>query len=192
MNEANFVKRLNWVATGDNFLRQRHIEQKVAITVTGTGDPILAASAPTNVVKGVSWNDGDTAWLNFEVPLDYDPTGDLLALRIVSIPVANTNAHTTDIGFTTAQKLWRVGAAEDTTAITAAAETAVDLAGGTLVAREAHLSLSGGGYEPGDVVQLTLDGNNSSTTELITLSMSLIYGGTLAMHDDADRHRDIS
>ena len=146
-------------------------------------------TAPTAVSVGVSFNDGDTAFLKFTVPQDYDASVDEMALRLIEFPDADS-ADTTDLGITTAQSLFREGATEDTTTSTAVAEDATSSV--DQLVRENVLVISGRGFQPGDVVQLTLDANNSGTTELVLLGAELIYSGMVAAYNDDDRFRDLS
>ena len=120
--------------------------------------------------------------------MDYDESLDLCAIRLHLMPSADA-AHTTDMGFTTAQALYRAGATVDNTVATAVAETATASTG--KLVREAVLDISGSGYKPGDHIRRTLDANNADTTELILLGMDLIYAGDVAAFNDDDRYRDL-
>jgi hypothetical protein len=184
MNEANLVKRLNWLATGDSFLVEKPIAL-VDLLVTASGIPCGAGTAPTSTTTGISFDDGETAILTIVIPADYDTTGNRLALKFKVTPSGSNG--TTDIGVLTTQNLWRNGAAVDTTTITAASEGAQTASTNS---REAHVSLDGT-YQPGDTVQVVVDVNCAGTDELVVNSMAMVYGSCLAMHDDADRHRSI-
>jgi len=188
MNQVNFVQRMNGLATGDMFLREVELPMFSAVRVTSTGAVMTAATAPTLTTAGASFDDSETALLHIDIPMDYAQEKDICALRLHLIPSANA-AHTTDMGVTTAQSIYRAGAAVDATAATAVAETATASTG--LLTREAILDISGSGYKPGDHIVRTLDANNSGTTELILLGVDLIYGGTLAAYNDDDRFRDL-
>lgn len=187
MNEANFVKRIDWIATGDSFLKEMVLPLD-AFKVTASGIPIGSATAPTSAVNGVSYNDGDTALLTFMVPMDYDVDGDRLVFK--ATVVAASDAGTTDMGLTNAQTIWRPGSAADATAATAKAETATATSG--LATREVFLSISGGSYQPGDIIRRTVDVNNSSTGELMMLAASIVYGSSFAAYNNDDRHRDMN
>lgn len=152
----------------------------------GTGAPGNTTVIPSLVTDGLSFNDGDTAFLQFTIPQDYAEGKDQCALRLHVIPSADAS-HTTDIGVTTAQSIFRAGVAVITTVRAAASEDAT--ASTDQLAREAVLDLSDSGFQPGDVVKLTLDVNNSGTTELILTGMQLIYGSNLAAYNDDDRFR---
>jgi hypothetical protein len=187
MNENNFVERMNWISTGDFFLRE-FVLPLGAATVASTGVQPDASSAPTAAVNGVSYDDGNTALLTFMVPMDYDKDGDNMIYKIVG--VAATDNGTNDMGITSAQTIWRPGAAADATAATAEAESATATSG--LATREIFLSLSSGagGYEPGDVLRRTIDANNSGTGEFMMLAHSIIYGSSFAAYNDDDRWRN--
>lgn len=187
-NEQNIIQRLNGVVTGDQFLREVELPLHGHIRASNDYLPLVTGDVPTWVEDGISFDDGETAFLDFNIPMDYAPDQDLCALRLHLWPSADA-AHTTDIGITTAQSIFRAGAAEDATVSDAVAETATASTG--QLVREAILDISGRGYEPGDHVRLTLDVNNSGTTELILLGMDLIYGGTLAAYKTADRERNL-
>jgi len=188
MNEANLIQRLNDLVTGDMFLREIELPLMSAVRVAADGTPLGGSSAPTLTTAGASFDDGETALLHFDVPMDYAANKGICALRLHLVPAADA-AHTTDMGVTTAQSIYRAGAAVNATASTAVAETATASTGALV--REAILDLSGRSYQPGDHVILTLDANNSGTTELILLGVDLIYGGTLAAYNDDDRARNL-
>jgi len=149
--------------------------------------PLVTGDAPTWVEDGISFADTETAFLDFNIPMDYDQGLDVCALRVHLMPAAD-HADETDIGVTTAQSIYRAGVAEITTVRTAVAETAVASTG--KLVRETILDISGSGYRPGDRVRLTLD-VNSDGTELILLGIDLIYGGSFAAYNDDDRFRNL-
>lgn len=206
MNEANFVSRVSSFITGDSFLAERTLPLAVVRATSGlplgsvasatvnaastsTAEAVsLTRVTPSLVADGISFDDGETALLQFVIPQDYDEAGDRIALRLIETPSADAS-HTTDLGITTAQSIFRAGAAEDTTASTAVAEDATASTG--QLTRENILDISGRGFKPGDVVQLTLDANNSGTTEIILNGIGLIYGSTLRAYNDDDNNRDL-
>lgn len=181
----NFVKNLRQIVTGDHFMAERAIPLD-AVRVAASGAPIGTGSAPTSVTKGISFDDGETALLTFAIPQDYAENKDKCFLRLHEVPSADA-ADTTDLGITTAQSIFRAGAAVDATASSAVAESATSSSGALV--RENVLDISGRGYKPGDIVQLTLDANNSSTTELILLGIDLLYGSVVRAYNDDDADR---
>ncbi len=188
MNEANFVARLNGIVSGSRFLREIDLPLNGHLRASNDYLPLVTGDAPTWVEDGVQFDDGETAFLDFDIPQDYDEGVDACALRLRLMPAADA-AHTTDMGVTTAQALYRAGAAVDNTASTAVAETAT-ASSGALV-RESVLNISGRGYKPGDHIRLTLDANNSGTTELILLGAGLIIGSCVRGYDEDDYARNI-
>ncbi len=152
----------------------------------GSGNPADTLALPDVVQDGLSFDDGDIALLQFTVPQDYEQGKDVMALRFHLRPTADS-ADTTDFGITTAQRITRAGAAIDATVSTARAESAI--ASTDQLAREFVADLSGRSFQPGDVLQFTLDVNNSGTTELILSGIDLIYGSCLAAYNDDDRFR---
>lgn len=205
MNEANFVHRIHSFPTGDHYLAERDIPlatirasnglaigavASAVVDATGgvTETVDLTFNAPTLVSDGISFDDGETALLSIIIPQDFAVESDKAALRLVVVP-STSASDTTDIGITTAQSIFRAGAAEDATASSAVAEDATSSSGALV--REVILDISGRGYKPGDVVKLTLDVNNSSTTELILVGAALIYGSTFRAYNDDDNDRDL-
>ena len=188
MNEGNFVARLNNIVTGDRFLKEKELPLHGHIRASDDYNPIVTGDAPTWVEEGMQFDDSETAFLDFNIPQDYDEGVDACALRLHLMPAADA-AHTTDMGLTTAQALYRAGAAVDNTTVSAVAETAT-VSTGALV-REAVLDISGNGYKPGDKIRRTLDANNSGATELILLGIDLIWSGDVAAYNDDDRFRDL-
>lgn len=150
--------------------------------------PLVTGDAPTWVEDGIQFDDGETAFLDFDIPQDYDQGVDACALRLHLMPAADA-AHTTDMGVTTAQALYRAGAAVDNTVSSAVAETATASTGALV--REAVLDISSRSYRPGDRIRLTLDANNSGTTELILLGIDLIYGSCIRGYNEDDYARNI-
>lgn len=195
MHPSSFQHDLNEVVTGDFFLFEKEIplsavrDPASGLSPFGAdGGTSATVITPTAVLDGISFDDGETAILQFTIPQHYDATQDLAALRLHEVPSAD-NADTTDLGITTAQTIFRAGAAEDATASTALAEAAT-VSTGQLV-RENILDISGRSFEPGDTVQLILDANNSGTTELILLGLKLIYSSSIAAYNDDDRFRNL-
>lgn len=188
MNEQNFLARVNFFATGDAYLKEDKLSLHGHVRASNDNLPLVTADAPTWAEEGISFDDGETAFLDFDIPADYDEGKDICALRLKVIPSADA-AHTTDIGVTTAQSIFRAGYAEITDTRTAVAEDAT--ASTDQLVRDAILDISGSGYKAGDHVRLTLDVNNSGTTELVLVGIGLIYMGGLAAYNDADRFRDL-
>jgi hypothetical protein len=186
MNESNFVKRMNWLATGDTFLAERQLSIADIRLVT-TGLDVGNATDPTLEINGIQFDDTDTAHILIQIPQDYAAAADLLALRIKLTPTGANN--TTNFGITTAQSFWRDGDAVDATASDAVTE---GLQAAAATTREVFLSLSGRGFEPGDTVLLTFVAVCTGTDELMVHNVSLVYGSCFAAYDNADRHRDIS
>ncbi len=188
MNEQNFLKRVNAFVTGDGFIKEAELPLNGHIRASDDYLPLVTGDVPTWVQDGIQFDDGETAFLDFDIPQDYDTARDICALRLRLLPAADAS-HTTDMGVTTAQALYRDGAAVDNTTRTAVAEDATASTGALV--RESILDLSGSGYEPGDRIRLTLDANNSAGTELILLGIDLLWFGGLAAYNDDDRFRDI-
>ena len=188
MNEYNFVARMNDIVTGSRFLREKELALNGHVRTTNDYLPVGAADDPTWAEEGIQFDDGETAFLDFNIPQDYDVGVDACALRLHLLPAADA-VHTTDMGLTTAQALYRAGAAVDNTTVDAVAETAT-VSTGALV-REVVLDISGNGYKPGDRIRRTLDANNEDTTELILLGIDLIWGSCVRGYNEDDYARDI-
>ncbi len=186
LNALNIVQRLNDIVTGDRYLAERELDILAAVRVAASGIPVGAATAPTATTAGISFANGETALLHFDVPQDYAENKDQIALRLHVVPSADA-ADTTDIGITTAQSIYRAGAAVDATVSDAVAEDATASTGALV--REVVLDISGRGYKPGDHVILTLDVNGSGATELVLVGADLIYGSVLAAYNRDDRER---
>ncbi len=189
MNGGNMLTRFNDIITGSKFLRELELPLNGHIRASNDFLPIVSGDVPTWVEDGISFDDGETAFLDFDIPQDYDQSLDLAGIRLHLMPSADA-AHTTDMGVTTAQSIYRGGVAEITTTRTAVAETAT--ASTDKLVREAVLDISGSGYQPGDHVRLTLDANNSGSTELILLGIDFVYSGDFAAFNDDDRFRNLA
>lgn len=188
MNESNFLTRMSGIVSGSRFLKEKELPLHGHIRASDDYNPLVTGDAPTWVEEGIQFDDGETAFLDFDIPQDYDEGIDAIALRLHLIPAADA-AHTTDMGLTTAQALYRAGAAVDNTTVDAVAETATASTGALV--RESVLDLSGNSYKPGDRIRRTLDANNSGTTELILLGIDLIYGSCVRGYNENDFARDI-
>ncbi len=188
MNAGNFIFRLNDLVTGSRFLAETELPLNGHIRASNDYYPLVTDDVPTWVEAGIQFDDGETAFLDFNIPQDYDAGVDACALRLHLMPAADA-AHTTDMGLTTAQALYREGAAVDNTTVDAAAETAT-VSTDQLV-RESVLDLSGNSYKPGDRIRRTLGANNSGSTELILLGIDLIYGSCIRGYNEDDVSRDI-
>ena len=188
MNEGNFVSRMNSLVSGSRFLREVELAMHGHIRASNDYLPLVTGDVPTWVQDGIQFDDGETAFLDFNIPQDYDEGVDACALRLHLMPSADA-AHTTDMGLTTAQALYRDGAAVDNTTVNAVTETAT--ASSDQLVRESVLDLSGNTYKPGDRIRRTLDANNSGTTELILLGIDLIYGSCIRGYNENDYARNI-
>ena len=189
MNEGNFLRSLSGIISGDRFLKEKELPLHGHIRTSDSFEPIVTSDAPTWIEGGISFDDGETAFLDFNIPQDYDEGVDACALRLHLVPVAD-EAYTTDMGLTTAQALYRAGAAVDNTTVDAVAETATASSG--LLVRESVLDISGNGYKPGDRIRRTLDANNeASGDELVLLGIDLIYGSCIRGYNEDDYARDI-
>jgi len=178
----NFLSRFQEIVSGDVFLRE--IELPFTAVRTAAAGALIGATTPTAVAQGISFATGETADLHFNIPMDYDESVDICALRLHEV-AATDDANTGLLGITTAQDIHRAGAAVDATVSTAVAEAATLNTG--LLVRENILNISGRGYKPGDHITLVL--TCTVTTELILLSQDLIYSGDLAAYNDDDRFR---
>lgn len=185
---VNALQRFNEIVTGDKFLREVELSLHGHIRASDDNLPLVTGDVPTWCEDGISFDDGETAFLDFNIPQDYDEGQDLCALRLHEVPSADA-VDTTDLGITTAQSIFRAGAAEDATVSDAVAEDATASTG--QLVRENVLDISGREYKPGDHVRLTLDANNGGGTELVLLGIDLIYSGDVAAYNDADRFRDL-
>jgi len=187
MNEGNFIASLSGIVSGDRFLKEKELPLQGHVRADDYF-PLVPVDAPTWVETGISFDDTETAFLDFNIPQDYDESVDACALRLHLVPAADA-AHTTDMGLTTAQALYRAGAAVDNTTVDAVAEDATASTGALV--RESVLDISGNGYKPGDRIRRTLDANNEDTTELILLGIDLIYGSCIRAYNENDYARDI-
>lgn len=182
---VNFLNRFNEIVTGDKFLREVELSLHGHVRASDDNLPLVTGDVPTWAADGISFADSETAFLDFNIPQDYDESQDLCAIRLHLMPAGDA-ADTTDMGLTTAQARYRAGVTVDNTAVDAVAEAAVACTG--KLVREAVLDISGNGYKPGDHIRRTLDAN-SDGTELILLGIDLIYSGDLAAYNDDDRFR---
>ena len=188
MNEGNILTNLARIITGSRHLVEHELPLHGHIRASNDYYPLVTGDVPTWSINGISFDDGETALLDFTLPQDYDETVDACALRLTEVPSADA-AHTTDLGITTAQSIFRPGSAVDATASSAVAEDAT--ASTDQLVRENVLNISGRSFQAGDHIRLTLDANNSAGTELILLGMHLIYSSCIRGYNDDDVSRNI-
>jgi hypothetical protein len=193
MNTGNFLKQLSWIVSGEvaaPFLKE--IELSLHGTVRASNDylPLVTGDVPTWVEAGISFATTETAFLDFNIPQDYDDGVDKIALRLHEVPSAAHATDTTLLGITTAQSIYGAGAAVVTTVSTAKAESATASVT-TAKVRENVLDLSGRGYKAGDRIRLTLTCTATGGLELILLGMNLIYASCVRGYNDADRYRSL-
>ena len=182
MNEANFVKRMNWIATGDSFLKEM-VLSVVGNLMDDSGPDVLdGASAPELLLDGASFGTGEIALLSFQLPMDYDQDGDRMVLRMLIQPDANAS----NFDINTTKRFWRAGVVVNTTNGTAKGETSTTSAS---LAREVHLSMSGDSHQPGDSIQRSIV---ATCTVASIVALSIIYGSSFAAYNNDDRHRDMA
>jgi len=189
MNEGNILARLNGIVSGDRFLKEKELPLHGHVRASNDYLPLVTGDAPTWVEAGISFATAETAFLDFNIPQDYDEGVDAIALRLHEVPAAAHDTDTTLLGVTTAQSIYRAGAAVDATVSTAVAETATASVT-TAKVRENVLNLSGRGYKPGDRIRLTLSAT-CTATELILLGIDLIYGSCVRGYNENDYARNI-
>lgn len=164
--EGNFLDRLARIVAGPNALKR---EVRVPMT-TGVDSVSLANSATTPLL--------------LEIPLDYDETRDKCVLRLDEEPGAD-ESETTALGITTAQTIYRAGAAADATTSDAVAEDATTSVG--KLCRVNELDISGRGYKAGDKVALTVSATCSNSATVTLLGVRMVYGTTIVAFDSTDR-----
>lgn len=190
MNEGNFVKRLSGIISGSRFLKEKELPLHGHLRDAASDYlPFVSSDAPTWVQAGISFANTETAFLDFNIPQDYDEGVDACALRLHEVPAAAHDTDTTLLGITTAQSIYRAGAVVDATASSAVVEAAT-VSVTTAVIRENVLDISSRGYKPGDRIRLTLSATCTST-ELILLGIDLIYGSCVRGYNEDDYARNI-
>ena len=188
MNEGNFLKRMSDIVTGSRFLRETELPLHGHIRASNDYLPLVTGDVPTWIEDGISFANGETVFLDFDIPQDYDQGVDACALRLHEVPAAGHATDSTLLGITTAQSIYRAGAVVDATASSAVAETAVTVA--TALVRENVLDISSRSFQPGDRVRLTISATCTST-ELILLGVDLIYGSCVRGYNEDDYARNI-
>ena len=166
MNEGNFLERIERLVPGRKAIKR---EVRVPMT-TGVDSVSLANSATTAIL--------------LEIPLDYDNARDKCTLVLDEEPGAD-ESETTALGITTAQTIYRAGAAADATTSDAVAEdatTSVDK-----LCRQNELDISGRGYQAGDKIALTISATCTNAATVTLLGVRMIYGSTIVAYDSTNR-----
>lgn len=164
--EGNFLERLSRIVAGP-----KAIKREVRVPMT-TG------------VNSVSLNNSATTPLYLQIPMDYDEIRDKATLVLYEEPGAD-ESETTALGITTAQSIYRDGAAVDTTTSDAVAEDATSSVG--KLCRVNELDISGRGFKAGDVVALTVSATCTNAATVTLLGAKLVYGSTIVAFDSTNR-----
>jgi hypothetical protein len=166
MNPGNFLDNLPSIVNG-----VKAIKQEIRIPMT-TG------------VDSVAFSNSTTSPLLLHIPINYDNARDKCTLVLDEEPGAD-ESETTLLGITTAQSIYRAGAAVDATTSSAVAEDATTSVG--KLCRQNELDISGRGYKAGDVVALTLSATNTNSATLTLRGVRMIYGSTIVAYDTTNR-----
>lgn len=183
MTPHNFCQQTQWITTGQGFKRDLPIVYSDFL-VTASGVPVTGSSAPTAVVSGISFDDGETALLRIVLPGDYDSTQDYLTINLLGS--CATGAAGDTLGLGSSCKVYRDGGTAAGTSVNFATAPDDQAVVGTTNTKMTF-NLSGSGLQPGDIVELTITAANSSTSELIVKGGFARYKSNLALTNKTER-----
>lgn len=185
MTPGTICERLNDIPAGTRgFWRDITFAAPSNFIVTATGAVVTAATAPTVVASGVSVDDAETFLLRFVVPMDYaadERDSDGLKLRL---QCSAATSGTLSVG--TAFNRYRNGgtaAGVSTNWMTAPGAKTVD----NVTNEWVEFDLSGSNLLPGDIVEVTVTGTNSSTDEIVIKGGVWRYRSMIVGYYDVDK-----
>lgn len=175
MNEQNFLKRLDFLATGDGVIREVPIPISACLNASGT-----AVANVSGVLAWYAQDDNDSLTIPFKVPMDYDPALDELAVVLTAEETTSTDVSTTNyieldldvVG------LVRPGGAAKTTLTPVSDSQKV-----ALTVEEYAFDLSGLGVKPGDVLSIEIDAQETGTAETSVYAVSVKYRSNIVAND---------
>lgn len=182
MNEANFLKRVEFLVTGDGFVREVPISLSDVIATTAS-DPVLSS----NVLQMTLAANDESLTVPFQIPLDYDEGNDALAVCLTALLTqgdksAGSNIISLDLDQVKVARPGETGITDETSNVTSDAQSVDDV-----VIAEYTWDLSGLGLKPGDVMSIEIDSQETGTAVATIYGASIRYRSDLTSNDPDKR-----
>jgi len=186
MNEANFLKKLEGLVTGDGFKRViqgvniNTLRDDAGIILTASTEP--SREALETVFDGVvvSASQTDLGRLAFQIPRDYDESVDKLHIRFLCNSAGDTNTPTID-GTMYRKRAGAAVSADIDPTISAAVNN------NTAKADWVEIVSEGDGWHAGDAVCCEFTTSAHTTDALNVYGLEVVYASDLVYYEDDER-----
>ena len=182
MNEQNFIKRVEFLVSGDGFVREAKIPLSACIA-TGASAPALSS----NVLVATFDANDESLTIPFQVPLDYDASQDALAVCMTALLTtgdlsAGTNLISLDLDQVNVARPGETAVTDESANVTSDAQSVDDAA-----ITEYTWDLSSLGLLPGDVMSIEIDAQETGTAVATIYGVSVRYRSDLTSYDQDKR-----
>ena len=182
MNEANFLKRLEGLVTGDGFLREKQIPLNGCIA---TGASTAALS--TNAIVITFDADDESITIPVVVPLDYDESNDALAVVLTArLTTGDESAGSNTIDLDLDQVIRARPGASDVADLSSDVTSDSQGVDDLLIANYVF-DLSGLVSKGGDVLSVEIDAQETGTAEATIYAAKILYRSDIVAFDLDDR-----
>jgi hypothetical protein len=182
MNMGTFLKKLNFIVTGNGFLREKilnisnfHLDSTGApLTTTLTTNPGFDKLG-TNMV-GLAWAAGKVvaAGIDIPIPMDYDESKDVFKVKLKFKMAGSTDTPTVT-----------VAAYKDDDSTTDLAPTAISALSSTATWKE--IDLDGNDLQGGDTVHISLTPGTHGTDAVELYGVKIEYASDIVAFNKSDR-----
>lgn len=181
-NEANFLRRVSGLVTGDGFLREKQVSM-TACVITGAG----AVALSTNAIVLVFDNNDESITIPVVIPLDYDESKDALAVVLTArLTTGDESAGSNTIDLDLDQVIRaRPGASDvaDLSSDVTSDSQGVD----DLLIADYVFDLSGLTHQVGDALSVEIDAQETGTAAATIYAAKILYRSDLAAFNLDDR-----
>lgn len=185
MNEANLLKRLSGLITGDGFIREVPIPL-TACVATGAS----AAALSSNMLVITFDADNESISVPFTVPLDYDESQDKLAVVLTALLTTGDKSAESNIVSLDLDQVFRARPGElkavtplDMSALVTSDAQSVD----DVDVEQYVFDLSGLGMKPGDALTIEIDAQETGTAVATVYGAAIRYRSDIVAYDENQR-----
>lgn len=181
MNEANFLKRLGALVTGEGFVREKDVPLPACIA-TGAA----AAALSSNVVVITFDANNESITVPFKVPLDYDETLDELTVVLTALLTTgdgSTNAISLDLDQVKLARPGQTAVTDKTSDVTSQPSNVVSADIAEYVFEVSGNDVDKLGLKAGDCMSIEIDAQETGTGVATVYGVSVRYRSDLAAYD---------
>lgn len=179
MNQANFLKQLEGLITGDGFLREKQIPL-TACVATGAS----AAALSSNVLCITFDADDESVSVPVTVPLDYDESKDALAVVITAeLTTGDASSNKIELDLDQVKRARPGSAASDdlTASVTSDSQNVA------VTVANYVFDLSGLSLQAGDVLTVEIDAQETGTAVATIYAAKIWYRSDIVAFDSDER-----